>query len=41
MIKTNRGVYPTRNGQLTAVGIEISGIQLTEGADLKPYQKTT
>jgi hypothetical protein len=23
MIQTNRGVYPTRNGQLTAVGIEI------------------
>ena len=27
MIKTNRGVYPTRNGQLTAVGIEILAIQ--------------
>ena len=27
MIQTNRGVYPTRNGQLTAVGIEILAIQ--------------
>lgn len=27
MIKTNKGVYPTRNGQLTAVGIEILAIQ--------------
>lgn len=27
MIKTNRGVYPTRNGKLTAVGIEILAIQ--------------
>ena len=27
MIKTNRGVYPTRNGQLTALGIEILAIQ--------------
>ena len=27
MIKTNRGVYPTRSGQLTAVGIEILAIQ--------------
>ena len=27
MIKTNRGVYPTRNGQLTAVEIEILAIQ--------------
>ena len=27
MIQTNRGVYPTRSGQLTAVGIEILAIQ--------------
>ena len=27
MIQTNRGVYPTRKGQLTAVGIEILVIQ--------------
>ena len=27
MIQTNRGVYPTRNGQLTVVGIEILAIQ--------------
>ena len=27
MIQTNRGVYPTRKGQLTAVGIEILAIQ--------------
>ena len=27
MIQTNRGIYPTRNGQLTAVGIEILAIQ--------------
>lgn len=27
MIKTNKGVYPTRSGQLTAVGIEILAIQ--------------
>lgn len=27
MIKTNRGVYPTRRGQLTAVGVEILAIQ--------------
>ena len=27
MIQTNRGVYPTRNRQLTAVGIEILAIQ--------------
>ena len=27
MIQTNRGVYPTRNGQLAAVGIEILAIQ--------------
>ena len=27
MIQTNKGIYPTRNGQLTAVGIEILAIQ--------------
>ena len=27
MVQTNRGVYPTRNGRLTAVGIEILAIQ--------------
>ena len=27
MIQTNRGIYPTRNGQLTAVRIEILAIQ--------------
>lgn len=27
MIQTNRGVYPTRSGQLTAIGIEILAIQ--------------